>query len=912
MKLFRCLSIALLLIALPAAAAEKGELDWDTWERLPMLEGGRRLPLDTFARSKVAAICGREQPKLWLPASERAPAELRQAAEALFPDGKPRRFRASELIFSWLVEPERWQAVPILVADHKQLREDVLKLQRADDVGRLRFLSPWAAQNNFDLHRRLESLALKRQEAGQGWQAVGVDYALERLEEAYLRFAEFTTDPRDGGHMSTRFRARRDAAMAALEQLAETLRRENRMTADDAASQRLVAAGERLEPLYERAGPDGFSWEKTERHVAALTEALEALRQHCVGNESPRLALLATDAARQIHEAHLALYDTQITLRVVPALNPSALEPDREPSDDAQPWLGMRAMLHGSEELLRGYPAEPLARVRGAWARVADVYRDRANADRRARFAAAMDEFSDAVRALGEAVTPLRDDLPLHRKDTALLLETAYPPAGYTSTEVFYNRFSPFFWSWIVGLASLLCFSLSFGLLRRPMFWLGLTVLVAAQAITVWGFGLRMAITGLVPLTNMFETVVFVGLCVPVLGAWFALLPIFWPGLRGAWRATSARLLIARADGGDEQSLYMGSAWRAANILALLMRLALTAPVAWITVSYISLAFSPSGGLFQVLGDGMVWLVALSVVLCIVYYVPRVTAAFVLALITVPQSLQHLGWAGPVAEAIDRRAFLLVGAAVGVLAAIVAYFAPDTVMTEELSTTQPVLRDNFWLFVHVLSITASYGAGALAWGLSNIAMAFYTFGRYRPADEATAADAPLEQLAADEPDEQDAPDEPDAQPAAPVANPPRLPPEQCGTLAQYSYKALQVAVLLLAAGTILGALWADKAWGHFWSWDSKEVWSLLTLLAYMGILHARHVNWVGHFGLAFGAVLGATFIIVAWYGVNFLLPAGKHSYGGGAGGQWQVGIAVGLNWLFVLAATIRYNLETKR
>ena len=120
---------------------------------------------------------------------------------------------------------------------------------------------------------------------------------------------------------------------------------------------------------------------------------------------------------------------------------------------------------------------------------------------------------------------------------------------------------------------------------------------------------------------------------------------------------------------------------------------------------------------------------------------------------------------------------------------------------------------------------------------------------------------------------------------------------------------MKVAVLLLAAGIILGALWADKAWGRFWGWDAKEVWSLITLLAYLAILHARYIGWCGNFGLAVTAVLGFTSIIMAWYGVNHVLGSGLHSYGQGAGGQWEVTIAVAANWVFVVLAALRYTAQ---
>ena len=50
---------------------------------------------------------------------------------------------------------------------------------------------------------------------------------------------------------------------------------------------------------------------------------------------------------------------------------------------------------------------------------------------------------------------------------------------------------------------------------------------------------------------------------------------------------------------------------------------------------------------------------------------------------------------------------------------------------------------------------------------------------------------------------------------------------------QLTYRAMQFGVVLLAAGTILGGVWADYSWGRFWGWDPKEVWALIALLCYL-------------------------------------------------------------------------------
>ena len=872
------IATALTMVCWFAAGAMGSEepLDWDRWERLPVLEAGRRMPLDTFARSLVTTVCGRPNPKLWLPEGLRgADAAQVEAARALFPEGKPRRFRASELVFSWLVEPQRWQAVPFLVAEHKQLREQIFSLPTHDSFGRLRYVSPIEAQSSREFHRRLQALAMERRQREKNWEPTGVDRSIERLDEAYGYFTEFTTDPRDATATGRRLRRHLESIVRQAEQAAQFLQRQGRMTESDPAARLLIAVGEALDPLLspgerQETGEQATKSQRRERQLAQLRQACGAWAEHCRANEPKRLGILAETALRHAVEAHFTLYDPQVTLRVVPALNSAALEPDRDPEDDFQPWLGFRALIFGSDALLDGYPSDQVRTVRTAWEHVVAVYNERGRADRPAAFTAAMNELTESLATLGRELADRRDRLVLAQRDEELLHQTEYPPPGFTNAEVFYNRLDPFFWSWLANLAALACLALSFGRQTRVMLFLGLCVLAVAVAITTLGFGLRMAIMRLVPLTNMFETVAFVSLCVPMLGAWFTLLPITWPGLRRAWSLTDARRLwqSVSAEGQigtppeeaptqvasvekDDAKARGRSATRVIAAAAVLVRLALIGPIAYFTTRYISLAIEwadQSWG--QRLGELAVWLVAAAVVAGTVYFASRLVPVLLLSVATVPQEARRAGGESLWAQAVERRVFALVGAAVGMLAALVAYYAPDTVIDKDIAHTQPVLRDNFWLFVHVLTITASYAAGALAWGVANIALGYYLFGRYRHNEGKV------------------------------------LPPASVASLAQYAYKATQVAVLLLAAGTILGALWADKAWGHFWSWDAKEVWSLLTLLAYMAILHARHIGWTGNFGMAFGSVLGATFILMAWYGVNFLLPAGKHSYGsGGSGGQ---------------------------
>jgi hypothetical protein len=122
------------------------------------------------------------------------------------------------------------------------------------------------------------------------------------------------------------------------------------------------------------------------------------------------------------------------------------------------------------------------------------------------------------------------------------------------------------------------------------------------------------------------------------------------------------------------------------------------------------------------------------------------------------------------------------------------------------------------------------------------------------------------------------------------------------TFVRLIYKKLQVGVLLLAVGTILGALWADYSWGRFWGWDPKEVWALITLLGYLAVLHARLAGWVAGRGLAAWSVICFSLVVVTWYLAN-MLP-GLHEYGLGSGGQYYVWGAIGLQFLYVAVAIV--------
>ena len=99
-------------------------------------------------------------------------------------------------------------------------------------------------------------------------------------------------------------------------------------------------------------------------------------------------------------------------------------------------------------------------------------------------------------------------------------------------------------------------------------------------------------------------------------------------------------------------------------------------------------------------------------------------------------------------------------------------------------------------------------------------------------------------------------------------------------LDEITYKSIAIGFpIFTLGGLIFGAIWADQAWGKYWTWDPKETWSLITWFFYAFFLHSRLIRgWKGK-KVAVVAALGFMAVIFTYLGVNLLL-SGLHSYGG--------------------------------
>jgi len=231
------------------------------------------------------------------------------------------------------------------------------------------------------------------------------------------------------------------------------------------------------------------------------------------------------------------------------------------------------------------------------------------------------------------------------------------------------------------------------------------------------------------------------------------------------------------------------------------------------------------------------------------------------------ESLCFLAWGCTLAQLLVERAWSspLVSAASSPMAlgcvAFASFALPDRL--QEASPLVPALRSS-WLIMHVSVIMLSYAA-LLVGSLLSVAVLFTDRdqalqlrsssiggGAYRQSSLAGSAAAGLQ-----------------------LESVSMSTAEQLDSL---SYRTITVGFLLLSVGLVSGAVWANEAWGSWWSWDPKETWALICWLVYAAYLHTRLIRgWQGR-KPALVASAGLVVIVVCYIGVN-LLGIGLHSYG---------------------------------
>ncbi len=216
--------------------------------------------------------------------------------------------------------------------------------------------------------------------------------------------------------------------------------------------------------------------------------------------------------------------------------------------------------------------------------------------------------------------------------------------------------------------------------------------------------------------------------------------------------------------------------------------------------------------------------------------------------------------AGIIAFYRKEIAFLIAGLAYDVLCLMMMKFA-NGMLDPGISPLVPVLRDNFWLSTHVTTVILSYAALALSWLIANGLLIRDRFSTVSSADYRYGVDL--------------------------------------------IYTCIKFGIVLLSAGIILGGVWADYSWGRFWGWDPKETWSLIVLLVYMAILHGKYTSWIPphrFVPLVAGAFMS---VMMAWFGVNYILATGLHSYGFSEGGAIFLGSFFAIQTAILILAVLK-------
>ncbi|MEO5969243.1 MAG: cytochrome c biogenesis protein CcsA, partial [Bdellovibrionia bacterium] len=149
---------------------------------------------------------------------------------------------------------------------------------------------------------------------------------------------------------------------------------------------------------------------------------------------------------------------------------------------------------------------------------------------------------------------------------------------------------------------------------------------------------------------------------------------------------------------------------------------------------------------------------------------------------------------GGIIYALQRQAVILAVASMLAMFGLIAGDSAPAVLDPSLNPLVPVLRSNYWLTIHVLTITLGYAAFALSLGLANVTL-FQFLKKPKPFKSSPKLPNQVSQVA------------------------------KINSLNQLNYRAIQFGVVFIAAGTILGGIWADYSWGRFWGWDPKEVWA---------------------------------------------------------------------------------------
>ncbi len=192
--------------------------------------------------------------------------------------------------------------------------------------------------------------------------------------------------------------------------------------------------------------------------------------------------------------------------------------------------------------------------------------------------------------------------------------------------------------------------------------------------------------------------------------------------------------------------------------------------------------------------------------------------------------------------------------------------------TDHLSPLRAVLKSNYWLTTHVITITLGYAGGLITAAIS----VFYILGRTFGIIDSKAVRKKLTSIV---------------------------------------YGMVAFTLVFSLVGTILGGIWGADSWGRFWGWDPKENGALLIVLWVLIILHARLGGYIKEMGLHCCGAFTAAIVVFSWWHVNFL-GVGLHSYGftsaDAMGALWTFYAVIGLLIIIGIVVSVVEKESKKR
>jgi ABC-type transport system involved in cytochrome c biogenesis permease subunit len=743
--------------------------DFQVWQSFPVQYGGRVMPLQTAAITAMRQITGRA------------------------------RFEGQDpvaILMSWILTRGEsqsplvtdWEHYPFILCDHHVLREAILRDARqgsppSEEEIHGKYLSPAQIRNSPSLMQWLREGRAKRMKDPQKAEQLMTpeERKAAEVEQRLMTFDSLTQGDPVTTLPKTKFKPEDPLQVVALDRVAGapwfSLGQLRQLQAEPTQWTMIMRDRLRAQPLRYLKPEHRDALLAFQAHIKAGSEKqpLEELRNLLMHRVEQKLGALRQATAERKSGEEMLDYIQRYLLtttqeqqhfsdklrelaRRLQAEGQGAFPKNKNPAEVLIEQV-RSVLLSASEELLKNLQRQAEDARRQGYVPEKDEFKMLHMTYLEQRFpgiylesATAQTFPSDAASQVLSAFDGLRNkymsgdpiafanasaEFQKLIRELSRRFDATYPDCDTIDLEMLFNRVEPFKWAWITMAGASLCLAVSLGIKSNVTYWTGLSLFMLSLFIQAFGYYARVRISGRPPVTDMYETVVFVA---------------------------------------------------------------------------------------------------------------SMTAVFALFL-----------------EWLYRRKYIaLAGSLVATLGLVLADQLPVTRGWDpSIRPLEPVLRSNYWLIVHVMTIVASYAGGALAWGMGNLILAMHL--RRTP------------------------------------------PSEQTKSLALFTYRAMQIALLLLAAGTFLGGWWAAESWGRFWGWDPKETWALIALIAYAIPLHARYLGWVKDFGLAVSAVVCFAAIVMSWYGVNFILGAGLHSYGFGGGGPWWVFWASLLNLEFVLIVSILYQ-----